>query len=206
MILIIGHFEIYLAWVDGLFYDSLPIYGASFVMSSTYLQCMKSLLTKLLYVLLLTAFTNRLAAQADTIPPYVKNPGIPNFSIQTADSSWFVKPQLAAKKPTLILYFSPDCGHCQMETEELLSRIKKLKQLQVVMITSRPFEDMKNFYEFYKLDRYPTIKVGTDPNRVITTFYDVKFTPFSALYDKKGKLIKAYEKGIDWTDFEKLVK
>jgi len=32
---------------------------------------------------------------------------------------------------------------------------------------------------------------------MVTQFYDVKFTPFSALYDKNGKLLKVYESGID---------
>jgi thiol-disulfide isomerase/thioredoxin len=169
---------------------------------------------KLNYLLLVLIWMNSANAQSDTsvritsidtIPAYLKNTSIPNFSIQTADSNWFVKQQLQAKKPTLILYFSPDCGHCQQETEELITRIKKLKHLQIVMVTSRTFEEMKNFSDYFKLDRFPTIKVGRDPNRMVTQFYQVKFTPFSALYDKKGKLVKVYEKGIDWDEMEKLV-
>jgi thiol-disulfide isomerase/thioredoxin len=140
-------------------------------------------------------------AQTDTVPNYIQIPYIPPFKIQLVDSSWYSKTNLAAKRPTLILYFSPDCGHCQLETEELLSRSKQLKNLQVVMITSRPYEDMANFAEHYKIDRFPFIKIGWDPQRFVTNFYSVKFTPFSALYDKKGKLVKVYEGGIDWDEF-----
>jgi cytochrome oxidase Cu insertion factor (SCO1/SenC/PrrC family) len=140
-------------------------------------------------------------AQSDTtVPNYIQIPYIPPFKIQLADSSWYSKTNLQAKRPTLILYFSPDCGHCQLETEELLSRSKQLKNLQVVMITSRPYEDMANFAEHYKIDRFPFIKIGWDPQRFVTNFYSVKFTPFSALYDKKGKLVKVYEGGIDWDE------
>jgi cytochrome oxidase Cu insertion factor (SCO1/SenC/PrrC family) len=139
-------------------------------------------------------------AQTDTVPNYIQIPYIPPFKIQLVDSSWYSKTNLAAKRPTLILYFSPDCGHCQLETEELLSRSKQLKNLQVVMITSRPYEDMANFAEHYKIDRFPFIKIGWDPQRFVTNFYSVKFTPFSALYDKKGKLVKVYEGGIDWDE------
>src|SRR4051794_9684974 len=76
---------------------------------------------------------------ADSTPAYLKNPAIPSFSIQQPDSSWFRKANLQSKKPTLILYFSPDCGHCQLETEEVLSKMKELNNLQIVMITSRSF-------------------------------------------------------------------
>lgn len=158
-----------------------------------------------IYVLLLSIFISfYLSAQTitttnkqDTLAPYQKTPNIPSFSIQMPDSSWFNKANLPLKKPTLIFYFSPDCGHCQIETEELLTKMKELNNIQIVMITSRPFEDMINFAEHYKIKRFPAIKVGTDPARLVTRFYDVKFTPFSALYDKKGNLVKVYEKGID---------
>jgi thiol-disulfide isomerase/thioredoxin len=146
------------------------------------------------------------SADTDTIAPYLKNPSIPSFSIQLPDSSWFSKVNLQPKKPTLILYFSPDCGHCQIETEEVLGKIKDLSNLQIVMVTSRPFEDMVNFAAHYKLNRFPTIKIGIDPARRITRFYAVKFTPFSALYDKQGHLLKAYEKGIDMQELINLSK
>lgn len=134
---------------------------------------------------------------ADSLAPYQKSPYIPGFKIQMPDSSWLYKQNLDKKKSTLILYFSPDCGHCQMETEGILSKMKELKNLQIIMITSRPFEDMFNFANHYKLSRFPAIKIGSDPARYVTRFYDVKFTPFSALYDNKGKLVKAYPKGIN---------
>lgn len=145
-------------------------------------------------------------ARPDTLAPYQKNPYIPSFTIQMPDKTWFTKNNLQPKRPTLILYFSPDCGHCQIETEELLSKMKEFKNLQIVMVTSRPFEDMANFAEHYMIKRFPAIKIGTDPARLVTRFYDVKFTPFSAFYDKKGKLVKVYEKGINMEELVSLVK
>ncbi|HEX8460364.1 MAG TPA: TlpA disulfide reductase family protein [Segetibacter sp.] len=141
-------------------------------------------------------------AKNDSLAPYQKTSYMPSFTIRTPDSSWFSKLKLKAKKPTLILYFSPDCGHCQMETEEVISKMKELAGLQIVMVTSRPFEDMKNFADHYKIERFPSIKIGTDPARLITRFYDVKTTPFSALYDQQGKLVTVYR---DQIDFDELI-
>src|SRR5215210_1122696 len=160
---------------------------------------------KPLFILLfLAAFSFSAKAQSgtvstanDTLAPYQKSPYIPSFTIQQPDSSWFSKRNLDTKKPTLILYFSPDCGHCQMETEAILTKMKDLSNLQVVMITSRPYEDMLNFANHYKINRFHSIKIGSDPARLVTGFYDVKFTPFSASYDKKGKLVKVYKYGIN---------
>jgi hypothetical protein len=73
------------------------------------------------------------------------------------------------------------------------------------MITSRPFADMTNFANYYKINRFSQIKIGTDPARLVTRFYDVKFTPFSALYNEKGTLVKVYEKEIDMKELISLV-
>ena len=163
-------------------------------------------LSLLLFTVAAVAQSDAAAANADTLAPYEKSPIIPAFSIQTPDSSWFSKGNLKEKAPTLILYFSPDCGHCQLETEEILSKMKDLHNLQIVMITSRPFMDMADFAEHYKLNRFPAIRVGTDPARFVTRFYDVKFTPFSALYDRNGHLVKAYKNGIDMDELIASVK
>jgi thiol-disulfide isomerase/thioredoxin len=157
-------------------------------------------------LLLVLIIATKVTAQTDTIPTYLRNPTIPTFSIQLPDSSWFSKSQLSTKKPTLILYFSPDCGHCQLETEDIISKMNDLKKIQIVMVTSRPFEDMTQFAAHYKLDHFPNIKIGRDAQKRITQFYQVKFTPFSALYDKKGQLLKVYEKGIDWPELIGMVK
>ncbi|MDB5249728.1 MAG: hypothetical protein JWQ40_4122 [Segetibacter sp.] len=167
----------------------------------------------LFFLLILAVFSFPATAQPgtgstsnDTLAPYQKSPYIPSFTIQQPDSSWFSKQNLDTKKPTLILYFSPDCGHCQLETEAILTKMKDLSNLQIVMITSRPYQDMLNFANNYKITRFHGIKIGSDPARLITRFYDVKFTPFSALYDKKGKLVKVYKDGINMEELIALQK
>lgn len=146
------------------------------------------------------------AATIDTVPPYKNATGMPEFALKLPDGKWFTQYDLKKKTPTLILYFSPTCGHCQLETEEIISHMEHLGKLQIVMITSRPYEDMVSFYNHYKLERFPSITMGNDPAYLVPKFYAVKTTPFSALYDKKGKLVKVYEKGIDMDELTELVK
>jgi thiol-disulfide isomerase/thioredoxin len=145
----------------------------------------------LLLVLLLIT-TTVFSQTSDTTSKKIKT--IPPFRVQLMDSTtWFSRSNLSPKKPTWIIYFSPDCGHCQMETEEIISNIKSLEKVQILMVTSRPFQDVKNFYDRYLLKRFPSIKMAVDPSRLIVNYYNVEYTPYSALYDKKGKLIKAFK-------------
>jgi peroxiredoxin len=145
-------------------------------------------------------------AQTEPVPAYVNDHSIPTFTIQLADSSWFYKEDLKKNKPTLILYFSPDCGHCKTETEDMISRMNDLKDLQIVMITSRPLGDMVPFEKHFLLNRFPQIKIGSDTRYFVTRFFDVKFTPYSAVYNKKGKFVKEWRKGIDWDELLELLK
>ncbi len=161
---------------------------------------------KRLYLLLAFSLVTLGAfSQADTLPPYKQVPFVPPFKIQLANGNWFSKADMQ-NKPTLILYFSPDCGHCQLETEELVTKAKPLNNFQIVMITSRSFDEMKNFSDKYMLQKIPNIKIGSDTARFVTHFYKVKFTPFSAVYDKKGSLVKSYESGIDFDELINLAK
>jgi thiol-disulfide isomerase/thioredoxin len=149
---------------------------------------------KLLVVLTLLICGTVQSQSSDTLPPYLQFKIIPPFKIQLMDSTtWFTKGALSSKKPTWIIYFSPDCGHCQLETEEIISNIKALQKVQIVMVASRPFPDVKNFYDHYLLQRFPNIILGVDQSRLVVNYYRVEYTPFSALYDKRGKLIKAFK-------------
>lgn len=148
---------------------------------------------KCLVIFVLLFIAVRSFSQTDTtVAPYLQFPFIPPFKIQMMDSSWFSKSGLSNKKPTWVIYFSPDCGHCQQVTEQIISNINPLRNVQIVMIASRPFEDVKNFYDHFMIKRFPTIKMGVDAARMVTNFYRVEHTPFSAFYDKKGNLIKAF--------------
>jgi hypothetical protein len=74
------------------------------------------------------------------------------------------------------------------------------------MVASRPFEDVKNFYDYYMIRRYPNIKMGIDAARLVTNFYKVERTPFSALYNKKGDLIKAFKDAPELSEVINLIK
>jgi thiol-disulfide isomerase/thioredoxin len=136
--------------------------------------------------------------------PYLQVQIIPPFKIYDYDSTLYSKSDLK-KGTVLIVYFSPDCGHCQMETDSIISKINDLKKLQIIMITGRYHEDMKAFIDKYKLLQFKNIKVGNERTGFLQSFYQIEFTPFSALYSKKGKLLTVFEKGIDYEKLKNLI-
>ncbi len=90
----------------------------------------------------------------DTVPPYKKNPSLPPFKLLQADSTWFTNMELAKKKPVVIIYFSPECGHCQLAAQEMTNSIDKLKDATFLWVSYYSVPDIAKFVENYHLAQY----------------------------------------------------
>ena len=113
------------------------------------------------------------------------------FKITLVTGKAFASSQLQKKKETILIYFSPTCGHCKELTKELIRQQKKLLSKQVVMITNEPLSEVKAFDAMYSLSVYPNIKIGTEGNTLLVQqYYNIQHFPFVASYSKKGKLLK----------------
>ena len=135
-----------------------------------------------------------------TEPPYKRFPTVPPLKLLLTDSSTiFTDKQLKKNTPLFFMLFSPDCEHCQKETEELIDKIDSFKNIEIVMATFMPVDKMKEFYNNYKLDRFPNITVGYDMQHILATYYRISYTPFLAFYDKKGNLIEGVQGALPLT-------
>jgi thiol-disulfide isomerase/thioredoxin len=163
-----------------------------------------------LFAILMILFVGAAHAQSandnDTIPPYKKTNKIPEFAILKPDSTWFTNKQLPENKPTVIIYFSPDCGHCQMTAQEFVKDMDKLKNTELVWVSYHTPAEIKTFAETYKLNQFSNVVLGRDPNYKIPVFFKIQFTPFMAVYDKKGNFLNAYPQGTSPNVIAKLIK
>jgi thiol-disulfide isomerase/thioredoxin len=125
---------------------------------------------------------------------------IPHYKILKADSTYTSWTALNTNKPVMVIYFAPDCSHCQHLATELAPRLDELKGIQIVMISSTrteyPYLSMiKDFSHDYALAGHSNIIIGTDyPNYLVRTYYNVLSTPFIAIYDKNGKMTQYFDK------------
>ncbi|MFN8243965.1 MAG: thioredoxin family protein [Ferruginibacter sp.] len=145
-------------------------------------------------LLLLCCSTMAIKAQSDTGLLYKRFPTVPPFKLfRVPDSTIITKDDLKKNKATLIMIFSPDCEHCQHETQELVANIKLFKKIQIVMASPLEFDFINRFYEVYKLESCPNIMVGRDPSYFLGTFYRVRSFPALFLYDKKGNFVQSFD-------------
>ena len=143
-------------------------------------------------------------ATTDKRPEYVKNPTIPDFTIYKApDSTVYTNNDLQKHKPTLLMIFSPECGHCQNETRELEKNIDKFRNAQIVMVTWLPYSEMMAFYHNYKIADYPQITMGWDKKDFFLPYYHVQMYPDLVVYDKHGKYVNSFSGVIKLEDVAK---
>ena len=136
---------------------------------------------------------NKINKDSLLAPPYKRFPTIPPFDLIQTDSTHITRDNILKKHNTLIMFFSPDCPHCQHQTEDILAFIEKLKDVQIVMATYQSFEEMVGFYQKYSISKYRNIKMGRDTKYFLPPYFRMKSLPYMALYDKKGNLITTFE-------------
>lgn len=118
---------------------------------------------------------------------------IPSFTIYTVpDSTAFTHLQLQKNKPLVLIFFNPDCDHCQKETQELVAHKDELQQLQIVMTSALPYHLLKEFYLGYNVSSMPNVKMGQDINFTLGSIYKPARYPSIYIYDAKGNLAKVY--------------
>lgn len=133
-------------------------------------------------------------AQTDSLPGYKRFPTLPPFQLLKLDSATtLTKEDLAKDQPVLIMFFSPDCDHCQHQIEDMLKDMKAFDNIQVVLASFQPFEQIKAFNEKYGLDRYKNVYIGRDTKYFLPPFYQMYNLPYLALYNSKGDLITTFE-------------
>lgn len=151
-------------------------------------------------ILLLLFFFSYVIANAQqskdsTLPVYLKDPTIPSFSILTTDSTTFTKSDLPKNKPAVIIYFSPDCGHCQYEAKVIVQNMDSMSNAVFVWVSYHPMEEIRQFFVKYGLNKFKNIIVGRDLKYFIPSYYKVEVTPYMALYNSKGLFMKEFREG-----------
>lgn len=143
---------------------------------------------RIAFVAFLLLFSQLTYAQSTT-----KTTTIAPFKIFLTNGLPYSYTQLA-KGPVVLIYFSPECEHCQKLTEDLVKNYSVIANKQVVMISFLEENSLKQFVQRYRLQQFSNIKVGTERKPyIVPPFYKIASFPYIAIYDKNGNLAKTFE-------------
>lgn len=125
--------------------------------------------------------------------PYLQYPIIPAFPLTLPDGNTITKNDLRKNTSTVVFVFSVDCDHCKHFTQELLQHIDQFRKVQILMVTPFKPDQMKEYYNTYKIRDYPNIIMASEPTRQIMYFYDLHYFPGVYVYNRKQQLVKGFE-------------
>ena len=152
------------------------------------------------FILLFTCF---LSANLFISTP-AKAQTIPEFKVKLTNGTSVSSKNAARQKPLLIIYFAPDCDHCRKLMDQLFPQMNAFKNTEILMVTFESLNDVKWFENHYHTKSYPNIKVGVEePVFFLKNYYHLEHTPFTALFDKNGKLLVSYK---EFTPVSELIK
>lgn len=156
---------------------------------------MKKLSLLLLVFVMASGFFYSVPAASQTLPA---------FKMKLTNGKIFTTSDVSTKKPLVLIYFAPDCEHCQVLIKQLLKKISEFRNTQIIMVSFESLQAITAFKKDYQLSKYPNIIVGMElPVFFFRNYYDLQHTPFTALFNKNKKLIASYK---DFTPLDDLIK
>jgi len=108
---------------------------------------------------------------------------LPAFDLQLLDSvTNFNTSSIPAGNPIALIYFSPDCEHCQNETKDILQHIDSLKQIRFYFISNDPLGNMREYDKKFKLHNYSNIVLGRDTKFFFPAHFKKVSPPYIVTY------------------------
>ena len=140
--------------------------------------------------------------------PVATSQSLPAFEMALSTGKVFkASKDLPKRRPVIVIYFDPDCDHCQKLMNKLFRKINSFRKTEIVMITFKPLSETAAFEKKYATHNYPNIIVGTEGNYFyLRNYYKLVKMPFTALYDRSQNLIFSYREQTSVDDLIKRVK
>jgi len=123
--------------------------------------------------------------------------GIPEFCFNDLEEGEVCNTILSKENACIIIYFNPDCSHCQYEAEQFFLNQNELKKYQIVMVSSSPAKEIIEFSEKYYLNEFNNFIFLCDKDEEFTIIFGSTSVPTSFIYNKDGQLVKKFTGEVD---------
>jgi thiol-disulfide isomerase/thioredoxin len=144
---------------------------------------------KKIVFLLLATFIAACSEDKPSVITGLEGKTLPSFNFLLMDSSTRINTKsIITGKPSVIFIFSPYCPYCRAQTEAIIDDIKSFSNMHFYVLSSLPFNLIKDYYDHYQLNKYPNITVGQDYDGFLGNYYKVHAVPYIAVYNRSKKL------------------
>ena len=94
---------------------------------------------------------------------------------------------------TILIFFSPDCDHCQREAEAIQLQLNAFKNYTLYFIAAGLPEDIKLFAQKYHLAGYPNVLFARVEIPDVIRVIGPMSTPSFFIYSREKRLVKKFD-------------
>jgi peroxiredoxin len=115
---------------------------------------------------------------------------LPSFSLTDTDGELFSSSEIKSG-PLLIVYFHPDCEHCQFEIASLLGANTMIEDMKLLLVSYADREQIKLFLDLIEIRNEARTWILSDTALVFSQLFGSRVIPSNYIYDKDLKLVKS---------------
>ena len=115
---------------------------------------------------------------------------MPKFTFYQAVNQTYCRSDLASNRATVIIYFHPECDHCQYQIDQLTQNSKDFKDSKVLFVSNYPSHDLIEFYEDYNICTLNDAELLWDRDHEFSKYFGEATFPTTIIYGPDKMLKK----------------
>jgi len=147
------------------------------------------LILLLILAVFIYGFAGKLKKQKETKN---KIKSLPHFSFNTLNGKVFSSEEIGAG-PLVIMFFHPECEHCQYEISELIKLRPLIQEYDFLLISNADKKSVQKFIDDYSINDLSRLKVLIDEEYRFGEFFGTNTVPSTFIYGRNLKLRKSYK-------------
>lgn len=134
------------------------------------------------------------------------SPTLPNFQFVKPNGEIFTNQNLHKGKATIVLFFDPDCDHCQKQADWIAASPESFKNAQLLWVsTAEP--DAINIFHKSRFGKYPyPVFFVKDKNYKFDSIFGYSVAPTILVYSSTGQLQKSFKNEVSVYELVKYIK
>jgi hypothetical protein len=139
------------------------------------------------YLFCMLALTSTLIAQPASIP---------NFKFYSAAGKEFTKASLKPNTAVIVVYFDPDCDHCNKQAAVIRDGIAKLADVQMLWVAFPATAEAITAFgrKYFALQFGKNVHFARDNDYTFDQAFGYSEAPTIHVYNKAGKYTKSFKK------------
>ena len=117
-----------------------------------------------------------------------------HFSFESVNGGQIWIDRFNPEQPTVIIYFHPECEHCQYEASEIGKQSERFGKVNMIMVT--PDDSIKRVEDFaikYRLGEVDNLAILLDRKNQFKNHFGASVIPSVFIYGSDKKLLKMYK-------------